>query len=402
MLKYYKVPLWFLFAGSLLGVFLRLQLVSPTAGVNYTFFLHTHSHVMFLGWIFNALYIGFVSHHVPPVNQRFFRVLFIAMQGLVVAMLISFPLQGYGFYSILFSTMHTLAAFVFMYKFFRVTRQSDTVSLWYARIALVFFIVSTIGPFSLGYLMANGMGHSQWYYFALYFYLHFQYNGFFLFGVFSLIFHLYQVKGTHLPERETKRVGWVFAIACLPAYFLSVLWAKPGMAYNALGGIAAIAQISGFIILLKAILKNITITRQRFNKHSQTALTFVLTALGLKFALQLASAFPKAAQLAFDLRPIVIGYIHLVLLGVLTLAIFVWYLESSLLPIAKFKTTLQLFLTSFIGMEVCLIMSPWWEILPGESSSAHWILFFSVILALATLALLISSHFKTDENHSLA
>src|SRR5688572_4826809 len=188
MRGYYKVPVLFLFIGSLIGVFLRLQFISPTSGVTYTFFLHTHSHIMFLGWIFNVLYIAFVTKHVDEKGDKFFLILFWALQVLNVGMLISFPLEGYGPSSIIFSTLHTIGAIVFAVRFFIKTKSIATTSSWFAKAALLFFAISTAGPFSLGYLMSNGMGNRNWYDFSIYYYLHFQYNGFFLFGIFSLFF----------------------------------------------------------------------------------------------------------------------------------------------------------------------------------------------------------------------
>ena len=237
MLKYARVPLLFLFIGSVLGVFLRLQFIAPTAGANYMFFLHGHSHVMFLGWISNALFIAFVHNHIDTTALRPFKNIFLTIQALIVAMTISFPIQGYGFYSILFSTLHTFCFLVFAILFFRSTRNDNSQSVWYARVSLIFFAVSTIGPFSLGYLMANGLGHTNWYYYSIYFYLHFQYNGFFLFGVFSIVLHLLEEKKVGLDPQRVRLYGKALAILCVPTYFLSVLWAKPGFSFNAIAGI---------------------------------------------------------------------------------------------------------------------------------------------------------------------
>src|SRR6187401_3648361 len=116
MRGYYRVPLLFLLIGSLIGVFLRWQFISPTSGVNYIFFLHAHSHIMFLGWIFNVLYIAFVTKHVDENGDKFFLSLFWVLQVLNVGMLISFPLEGYGPFSILFSTLHTVGAILFVVR----------------------------------------------------------------------------------------------------------------------------------------------------------------------------------------------------------------------------------------------------------------------------------------------
>ena len=48
-------------------------------------------------------------------------------------------------------------------------------------------------------------------------------------------------------------------------------------------------------------------------------LLFVGFALSIKFLLQLGSTIPAISQLAFGFRPIVIAYLHLVLLAIITL-----------------------------------------------------------------------------------
>ena len=178
MRKYYSIPLTLFSLAAAIGLLLRYQFIAPTPGVRYTYFLHAHSHAMFLGWIFNVLYLSFVEYHLPTGDHPRFVKYFLALQLPVLAMMISFPIQGYGLYSITFSTLHTLAAIGFIYFFYRRTRGQRSVSLWFAKTALFFFLISTAGPFSLGYLMSHGLGQTYWYNFSIYYYLHFQYNGF--------------------------------------------------------------------------------------------------------------------------------------------------------------------------------------------------------------------------------
>lgn len=396
MSKFNSVPLLFLFIGSLLGVFLRWQFLSPTPGVNYTFFLHAHSHIMFLGWIFNALYIGFTINHISENEQRFFKILFIVLQILVIGMLISFPVEGYGFYSILFSTLHTLGAIIFIVKFYTKSKPETSASIRYARIALLFFLISTLGPFSLGYLMANGMGQSQWYYFSLYFYLHFQYNGFFLFGVFSLLFNVLEEKKIEFSIAKSMSFGKTLAFTCVPAYLLSILWAKPGYTFNILGGLTALVQLYALGMLISFVSKHASDFKRTLNKSSIHFLLIVLAVFTAKLLLQLISAFPAIAQMAYELRPVVIAYLHMVLLGIICISLFVWYVESNRIDVESGKRIIILFLISFTGMEVCLILSPWWNVVPlaNNFSSSECIFFFSVMLSISCLLLFILSSNK--------
>lgn len=401
MYQYRRLPLIFLAIGSLLGVFLRWQFLSPTPGVNYTFFLHGHSHIMFLGWLFNVFYISFTEQHIPHEDQKFFRILFICMQVLIVAMLISFPLEGYGFFSIVFSTLHTLLAFAFVVAFLRRTRTLTSVSVWHARASLLFFALSTAGPFSLGYLMANGLGQTNWYYFSLYLYLHFQYNGFFLFAVLSLMFNLLEKKNIAFDAKKADTAGKILAAACIPAYALSILWSKPGLIFNIVGIVSASLQfiaLALLAILLTSSRKQIT---NKFNSTSRLCLSIALIGFTVKLLLQFISGFPAIAEITMELRPVVIAYLHLVLLGVISVSVFAWYMESDFISSARLTPVIILFLISFIGMELSLVFTPWWSAIASfvGLSSSHYTFIFSAGLALSCLILCIASfRKKTDKN----
>jgi hypothetical protein len=57
-------------------------------------------------------------------------------------------------------------------------------------------------------------------------------------------------------------------------------------------------------------------------------------------------------------------------------------------------------LISFAGMEICLVLTPWWRIVFGYTfySTSQYIFFFSALLSLSCLLLYISSLKKTDKN----
>lgn len=393
MLYYIRVPLLFLFIGSVLGVLLRWQFIHPTPGVNYTFFLHGHSHIMFLGWIFNVLYIAFCHYYIPKTAYSFFKILFITLQVLVTGMMISFPLQGYGFYSILFSTLHTFCAFIFIIRFFQETKHITSLSCWFARFALIFFFISAAGPFALAYLMASGMSHTNGYYFSIYFYLHFQYNGFFLFGILSLFFALLDQHKIFVSHSQAKAFGWLLAIACIPGYLLSILWAKPGLTFNILGGIAAFIQFVALYILIHLLRENRTAIRKTLSKSSVYILSIVLFAFILKLVLQASTAFPAIAQLAYQLRPVVIAYLHLVMVGIISVFILVWLIERDLLNNTSAKQIMILFLLSFTGMEICMVLSPWWSTWFSKNFlTSSWCLFiFSALLSTSCLLFLLSA-----------
>ena len=372
MQRYIRIPLIFFFIASSLGLLLRWHFISPLETVHYPFLLHAHSHIMFLGWIFNTFYLAYVNSYLRTKwNTRYSR-LFILLQILVLGMLISFPLQGYGLFSIIFSTLHTILAGVFLVLFFRDLKHKNLKgfsSVWFVKTSLLFFLLSSLGPLTLGYITANDQGQSNWYYFAVYFYLHFQYNGFFLFGVIGLFLRLLEEKNILVAKAKVIQAGALMAIACVPAYFLSVLWANPGWIFTAIGFVAACLQIFSLVLFIKIISRNRTPIQTAFNPFSVFMMRLILAAFTVKVVLQLLSVYPEVARLAYQFRSYVIAYLHLVLLGIISLFLLVWYGEKGFINLTNTKPAFILFVVGLAGMELLLIAAPSWTTVSRLPSS---------------------------------
>jgi hypothetical protein len=118
-----------------------------------------------------------------------------------------------------------------------------------------------------------------------------------------------------------QKVFWLFALACIPAYFLSALWLPIPTWVYILVVLAAAAELNGWILVLKTIIGN---KAESFkNLSAQTKWLFILSAIALsiKLLLQVGSTIPSLSKLAFGFRPVVIGYLHLMFLGVISLFI---------------------------------------------------------------------------------
>jgi hypothetical protein len=356
MQSYLKIPLYFFFVAGCIGLLLRWHLVSPVPGLIYPYWLHAHSHIMFLGWVFNVLYLAYVLEFIPLEKHKRYKVLFIVMQVLLLGMLVSFPIQGYGTVSITISTLHTVSVGIFCAWFFQDTRdKNNIISLKYARMSLIFFLISAVGPFSLGPLMANGLGQSPWYYVAIYFYLHFQYNGVFVFGVLGLFYNVIEYKGIDVSQPSAKYACYLLFGGTLLSYALSVLWAQPHYVFNFAGLTGALVQMAALSFFIKSIHWHSLADKNRL--HLQTRWLFALAgvALCIKTILQLISAHPDIARLAYEVRPFVIGYLHLVVIGVVTFFLMGWYLEKKVVRTSSF--IIILFITGFLGSELIMIFS---------------------------------------------
>ncbi|MFZ6013562.1 MAG: hypothetical protein ACOYXT_24690 [Bacteroidota bacterium] len=314
--------------------------------------------MMFLGWVFNALFIAYVTQFTEG-KQNFFKSIFWILQVLVAGILICFPLQGYGLFSIIFSTLHTLTVYAFIVLFFNRTQGRTELSVWLARTSLIFFIISSAGPFFLGYLKANHLDHLNLYRNSIYFYLHFQYNGFFFIGILSLFVSLIEKVIDSTQLTLIKVSGWLFVASAFPAYFLSVLWTNPGTIFNLIGAFACFVQMAAMIMLLKAAREFINGKPRYFKPEFARVLCFIAAALILKICFQSMSAYQEMSALIHEHRTIVIGYLHLVLLGMISLSLIGWLIQAGVISRRFGYWGNRLLITGFVASEILLFIFPW-------------------------------------------
>ena len=394
MQKYFRIPLVFFALSSAIGLLLRWHLVSPMEWFTYPYWLHAHSHIMFLGWVSNALFLIFGHNYVHETWRSRYRPLFLVMQAMLVGMMISFPLQGYGACSIVFSTIHTLCLAVFSFRLFTDLRSGPaSVSVWHTKASLIFFLISAVGPFAIAATAMMGLAQTQWYYFAVYYYLHFQYNGFFTFGVLALFFHLLEQGGVPFSREDARLAGWFLAVACVPAYFLSTLWADPGILFNGIGFVAALLQIAFLLFFRRMIRLTGTTLREHLGKVPGRILVLALAALITKIMLQLFSSHEDIALLAGSNRSFVMAYLHLVLLGVISLTLIAWYYYMGMLNKTS-RLAIALIIAGFALTEIQLLLMPSWTKLnlSGIADPAVVMLLWSVVLVLGVFLLAAAFH----------
>jgi len=79
-------------------------------------------------------------------------------------------------------------------------------------------------------------------------------------------------------------------------------------------------------------------------------------ACSIKILLQLGSTIPSLSQLAFGFRPIVIGYLHLVLLGFISIFLITYTWSTQMrFPNKKFQKAISLFVLGIIINEILLM-----------------------------------------------
>lgn len=339
----------FLLLSAVLGVGLRVQLVSPLAGLNYGFLLHTHSHVAFLGWVFNAFFVAALRHFIPAPDARSYNGLWWTMQAGVVGMMATFPFQGYAPASIAFATLHTGAAAVFAWKLWH-RNQAAPAARRHLRAALGFMLLSGFGPIALGPLAALGLRDSPAYTLSIYFYLHCQYNGWFLFFLQALLLQRRHEAGYPPDGDAAIRAGRWLVVGCLLTYALSALWTHPPAWVTGIAVAGGLAQIAGCIELWRACRGSFPSGARLRPLEGIAAGCFFL-----KHGLQLAAALPGLTAFANE-RFIAIAFLHLIFLGIVTPALIAWARENGWFPAGPWqRPALGLFIAGAAATELLLL-----------------------------------------------
>ena len=343
-----------------IGVVLRYKIAFSLSFIDQKKLLHGHSHFAFSGWVSQALMALMVSRLSAYRGIDLFkRYNWLLYANLICAygMLLSFPVQGYGLFSIVFSTCSLFVSYFFaayIWSDIKKCPESKVVFSWF-KAAVFFNALSSLGAFSLAFMMATKTIHQNWYLAAVYFFLHFQYNGWFSFTVLGLLFEKLEEIKVLMPP-VNRNIFRLFAFACVPAYFLSALWVPIPNVIYVLVVLAAAAQLTGWIWAGSIIRKNTAILKASFPGISYTVIILSLIAFTIKLLLQLGSTIPSLSTLAFGFRPIVIGYLHLVLLGVISLFIVGYAMYTGVIEITgKNKIGIFVFIGGIILNEVALM-----------------------------------------------
>ncbi len=354
---------WCFFAiAAAIGVLLRVHVLWSIPGVNYAFVLHAHSHTAFLGWVYNAFFALALHFFMPPAERARFARLFLVTQIATVGMLVTFPLQGYARASIACSSLHLVCSGVFAWKVLRLRHAvpaARTALAW----AFAFMFLSAVGPLSLGAISAAGLRESPWYSMAIYFYLHFQYNGWFVFFLLAVLLQWQQRERDCevVSTKEARRAVRWLAAGCVLTLALSALWMTPPTWVHATGIVGGAVQAAAVVFLARVLGGG----RASFRSHlARRLMGAAAGAFLLKIGLQVLGGWPALAALVTQ-RMVVVGFLHLVFLAVVTPMLIAWAVELGWMRVrAGGWLGLALLATGTIATELILFLPPAAALLP--------------------------------------
>ncbi|MBS1654432.1 MAG: hypothetical protein JSU05_06295 [Bacteroidetes bacterium] len=358
--KWLQVSVFNLMLVACAGVVLRYKIAFSLPWVDQKFLLHGHSHFAFAGWVTQALMsllVQYLSENGFANAFKKYRWLLYANLITAYGMLISFPLEGYALFSIIFSTLSIFVSYFFAVIYIKDLKRlsfSNSTHAWF-KSALIFNALSSLGAFTLAFMLATKQSSEQIYLASIYFFLHFQYNGWFFFACMGFL--NYQLIKIGMPDKNLLQVFKLFFFACIPAYLLSTLWLPLPVWVYCIIVVAALTQVFSWIKLILVARPYIHQFRESIPKYSRLIFILVAFALTIKLVLQALSVIPSLSNLAFGFRPIVIGYLHLVLLGIITLFILGYIFSQDYLPVNKtIYSGLFVFISGILLNEIVLML----------------------------------------------
>lgn len=336
-----KLSLINLLIVAIIGVLMRYKIGFEFPYLNQKNLQISHSNFAFSGWISQTLMVlmvSFLEKRIKNTEHRLtkkYNTILSANLICAYGMLVFFIIQGYGVFSLFFSTVTLLVSYLFAYYFIRDLKQipnQDLSKNWF-KAAVFFNVISSLGTLALAYMMASKNIYQEEYLASIYYYLHFQYNGWFFFSCMGLLFAFLDLRTSQ--NLFYSKTFNLFFTTCMPAYFLSTLWMNMPIWLYVITIIAALVQVYTWFRFLRIVIKDKKEYVGNFPFFLRYILLFIGLVLSIKFLLQLGITIPALSQLAFGFRPIVIAYLHLVLLAFVSLFLLFYIYATHLILINK-------------------------------------------------------------------
>ena len=353
----YLYALTLFILSALYGLLMRWNFAFPTKFIPYQSLLQSHSHVAFLGWGYLSVVGAIIYYFISDTNKRkkVYKTTLAILLVAISLMLISFPLGGYKIFSIVLLAVFGLTSYVLSFRVLK-DLQGNDISVKLIKYGIYYYLLSSLATWFLAFVIAT-QGKTDLYYNTIYFYLHFLYNGFFVFALFGLLFKIFENQQILISPKLQKGFFLFLNMACIPAYTLSVLWSSDFSLFYVIGFVASVLQLISLVFLIKVMRQ--AFLQIKWSFISKLLLIFGLISYSFKIISQILSAFPYIAEKSLALKPFfIIGYLHLFTLGFLSVFLFLIVDQLGKINLQKptSKVGILVFLTGILITELLLFL----------------------------------------------
>ena len=381
-----KICVFNFFVVSVVGVMMRYNMAFSLPGFNHKFMQESHSHFAFYGWVSAGIFLfvtKYLSENYPKINLKKYQYLMISNQIGSYGMLFTFLYGGYFWLSIVLSSIALFTGFAYFIFLLIDTKSNKNPEIMWLKSGAFFATFSAIGIFGLAYFSSKKEEFDVLFRASTYFYLHYQYNGFFIFSCIGLLLISLKKLGIEIEEKLNNTIFYLLFFGCFLGYGLSILWIEMNPIFYGFFILISIVQLFGAILFLNWIRKTDLFNNQNFIQ--KLLISVFGFAFILKFLLQGLSAIPALGVFAFSNINIVIAYLHLVLLMGISLFL-IWKIlqlvEIEFNKLLKFSILLLVF--GIVCNEIVLALSGIFSIFYIPFLSAkYWLLFVSVVIMIS-------------------
>jgi hypothetical protein len=205
----------------------------------------------------------------------------------------------------------------------------------------------------------------------------------------GLLFYVLEKYDIQFYSKDFKHFFRFINLGVILSFFLSTLWTDPPLLFNVLGGLGALFQILAFGMLVILVVKSKKRLEAVLSKSQIVLVKIVAFLLAVKLMLQLLTAAPYFAHLATIYIDFVIGYLHWVFLGVVSLGLLFLLNFFELIRIQK--KALWLYILGFVLTEVLIFYKgiAIWQDSPIFSGYFEVLAIGSFLIPLALIFMLI-------------
>lgn len=381
-----NIALFNLCVVAALGLIMRSKMIFDLPWVNYNRLVEAHGNFAFVGWVTLALLTLMLSE--LPVQKSGSPIYKWVLTGIVVcswANLIVSPSEKWHGASEYISTFSILLTYVFTWRFIKDLRKGngDKIVKLLAICALLFLVISSVGTFMLGYLFATKSLNAVLYRDALFGYLHLQYNGFFTLAVFSIAFNKIDKVISEKARKTVYRFSLLLCSTVIPSMFITFQWHDTNIVSHTLSQIGSVLLFAT-LVWLGFTAKALVAVFKSLARPVRIILVFSINAFGIKLLLQCLTIFQPINVQVFGNRPAIMGFLHLVFLGFVTLFLIAYFAQTGVLNIGKIFTRVAMFTLaiSVIANEILLGLQGLGNIFTIPIISFNWILWVVGILLL--------------------
>jgi hypothetical protein len=312
----------FFFVASIFGLAMRIFFVAELPFFEYKSLLHAHSHLALLGWGF-MLVAGVITFTMVKSHTKLlkYRKVFWGIVISNLGMMVSFPTQGYGAVSISFSAVFLLVSYVWAYFILKdIKTHQKGIGLSLVKFSIYWLVLASLGLWAIAPISSLLGRLHPLYFMSVQWFLHFQLNGWFVYAALGLLIkYIWPNSDIKIPFGIGEKAAlWLLHLSVLLTYALAVSWSTPLTALYYLNALGVSFQIMGYALILRPIFYKLN-TYNSIAFWLKLMLWVGLLSLATKALIQFSLIIPAFASIAYTIRNFVIGFLHLIMLGAISL-----------------------------------------------------------------------------------